>query len=184
MKRQKTGGSFSFSELLCHKPIIVCIYRKLNTPRDICAFSATCKDIRKLFFVNQVLGRCLILKRKVTLQDVTLDEIIQNPCSIKYTRNLTPEMCLIAVQQTGYALQYVPREYQTPEMCLAVVQQNGYALRYVPWEHRTPEICLAAVQQKGDALQYIPHEFQTPKICLAAVQQNRFALNYVPLKET
>jgi hypothetical protein len=36
---------------------------------------------------------------------------------------------LKAVEQNGYALQYV--KDQTPEVCLKAVERNGYALRYV-----------------------------------------------------
>ena len=63
----------------------------------------------------------------------------------------TPEICLAAVQQNGFALQYVKK--QTPELCLMAVQQNGNSLQYV--KKQTHEICLAAVQQSEDALQYI-----------------------------
>ena len=41
----------------------------------------------------------------------------------------TPEICLEAVKQNGYALQYVKE--QTLEICLEAVKQNGYALQYV-----------------------------------------------------
>src|SRR6185369_15946431 len=67
--------------------------------------------------------------------------------------------CLTAVQNNGYALQYVKE--QTPEICLAAVQNNGYALQYVKdVREQTPEICLAAVQKDGSALQYVKK--QTP----------------------
>ena len=41
-------------------------------------------------------------------------------------------------------------------MCLAAVQQNGWALEFV--EHFTPEICLAAVRQNKYALQFVNDE--------------------------
>ncbi len=41
----------------------------------------------------------------------------------------THELCMAAVQQDGWALQYVKE--QTPELCMAAVKQNGYALEYV-----------------------------------------------------
>ncbi|MCK5344881.1 MAG: DUF4116 domain-containing protein, partial [Candidatus Heimdallarchaeota archaeon] len=42
---------------------------------------------------------------------------------------------------------------QTLEICLAAVTQNGYALQYV--KKQTPEICLAAVTQNDCALQFV-----------------------------
>ena len=39
--------------------------------------------------------------------------------------NEQTEICLEAVKQSGYALEYVKE--QTPEICLEAVKQNGYA---------------------------------------------------------
>jgi hypothetical protein len=52
---------------------------------------------------------------------------------------------------------------QTPVLCLAAVQQYGYALQYV--NEQTPELCLAAVQKYGRALQFVIA--QTQELCLA-----------------
>jgi len=42
------------------------------------------------------------------------------------------------------ALQFV---HKTPELCLAAVKQEGWVLQFVPEELKTPEPYLAAVQQ-------------------------------------
>jgi hypothetical protein len=86
---------------------------------------------------------------------------------------LTPEICLEAVKQNGYALQYISN--QTPEICLEAVKQNGYAIHYVI--NQTPEICLAAVKQCGSALHNVIN--QTPEICLEAVKQNGTAIQWI-----
>ena len=39
------------------------------------------------------------------------------------------ELCLVAVRQYGYTLQFV--KDQTEEICLEAVRQNGYALTFV-----------------------------------------------------
>ena len=44
-------------------------------------------------------------------------------------------ICLAAVQQTGWALEYVPPELKTAAICLAAVQQTGWAITHVPPEH-------------------------------------------------
>ncbi len=85
----------------------------------------------------------------------------------------TPELCLTAVQQDGFALQFVKE--QTPEICLAAVQKDGYTIYNV--KEQTPEICLAAVQQCGYALEFVKE--QTPEICLAAFKQNKWVLELV-----
>jgi hypothetical protein len=52
--------------------------------------------------------------------------------------------------------QDVPDALKTPELCLVAVQNEGEALEYVPEALKTPELCLAAVQNDGKALQYVP----------------------------
>ena len=64
---------------------------------------------------------------------------------------------------------------QTEKICLAAVSQNGYALQYV--KVQTEKICLAVVSVDGIALEYVDN--QTEKICLAAVSDNRHALRFV-----
>jgi hypothetical protein len=67
----------------------------------------------------------------------------------------TPELCLIAVQETGYALQYVPEDMKTPELCLIAVQKNGWMLQCVPEHVQTDEIIAAALQNNPDAIQFV-----------------------------
>ena len=64
------------------------------------------------------------------------------------------KMCLTAVKQNGYVLEYVKE--QTDEICLAAVKRNSGALDYVI--KQTDEICLAAVKQDGYALQYVKNK--------------------------
>jgi len=97
----------------------------------------------------------------------------QNGYALEYINEQTEELCKLAVQQNGYALQFVKE--QTEEICKLAVQQNGYALDYV--KEQTPEICKLAVQQQGCALQFVKE--QTPEIYKLAVQQNGYALQYV-----
>ena len=40
---------------------------------------------------------------------------------LKYVKERTPEICLVAVNQNGWALRYVKE--QTPEICLAAVKR-------------------------------------------------------------
>ena len=56
------------------------------------------------------------------------------------------EADLYKVKLNGLSLEYVTVEH-TPELCLAAVQQYGWALQYV--KEQTPDICLAAVQKNG-----------------------------------
>ncbi len=93
------------------------------------------------------------------------------------------EAALAAVQQDGWALEYVPEALRTRELCLAAVHQNGWALRFVPGAVQIahPEIAITAVQQHGWAFQNVSKAAQLahPEICLAAVQKNGLALRFV-----
>lgn len=92
------------------------------------------------------------------------------------------ELCVLAVSQNGFVLQYVRNTYPnmlTEDLCISAVKQNGFALQYVKKELKTEKICALAVQQNGLVLSIIKIKTQTPLICKLAVQQNSFALNYV-----
>ncbi len=59
------------------------------------------------------------------------------------------------------------------EICLAAVQHTGWALKYVCEELKNDrEICLAAVQQDGLSLNYIFEDLKMDRnICFAAAQE-------------
>ncbi|MEK7070219.1 MAG: DUF4116 domain-containing protein, partial [Patescibacteria group bacterium] len=59
----------------------------------------------------------------------------------------TQELCRLAVEKSGYALNLVPQEMKTPELCRLAVEKDGYALKYVPQEMKTPELCRLAVEK-------------------------------------
>jgi len=97
----------------------------------------------------------------------------QNGWALQYVKEQTLELCKLAVQQNEYALYYVKK--QTPELCELAVQKNGFALEYV--KEQTPEICKLAVQEIGYALEYVKE--QTPELCMLAVQKDGLALEFV-----
>ena len=94
--------------------------------------------------------------------------------------DVTKELCLEAVKQNGWALQYVPGNLRTEQLCLIAVKQNGFALQDVPKQLRTEQVCLEAVKQDGDALCFVPEHLRTEHICLEAVKQNKEVLQIVP----
>lgn len=94
----------------------------------------------------------------------------------------TADLCKLAVQQSGHALQYVPTALRKPELIIEAVQEDPSTLSLIREEHKTFELCLAAVEMKGAALEYVPDTLKTYELCLAAVQQSGYALEYVPEK--
>jgi len=62
----------------------------------------------------------------------------------------------------------VPENLMTQELCLEAVRQFGWALNYIPENLRTAEICLEAVRQDGFMLFYIPKNLKTAELCIDA----------------
>jgi hypothetical protein len=94
----------------------------------------------------------------------------------------TPEICLEAVKNDGYALEHIRSDLRTLEICLAAVKTNGRVLEYVPVRLRTAEVCWIAIKQCGETLEFVPREICTWELCLAAVQRDGWALQYVPVE--
>jgi tetratricopeptide (TPR) repeat protein len=95
----------------------------------------------------------------------------------------TFELCKLAVEQNGKALQFVPEKYRTLELYRLAVQSYGETLTYVPEDERTPELCRLAVEQNGWALACVPDKYKTPELCYLAVQNKGCAIACIPNKQ-
>jgi len=89
-----------------------------------------------------------------------LKEIHRNPSLLKFIKNQTEDMCLLAVSRSCYVLGYVHN--QTDEICMTAVEHNGIVLEDV--ENQTDEICYAAVLSNENAIQYIRDEDMRKRI--------------------
>lgn len=49
--------------------------------------------------------------------------------ALKYVRNQTTELCILAVREGAGALRFV--QHQTPQICEAAVETDDYYLRYI-----------------------------------------------------
>ena len=47
------------------------------------------------------------------------------------------------------------------QWCLAAVNNSGFALKFVPESLKTEEICIAAVNESIRAIKYVPDELLT-----------------------
>lgn len=94
----------------------------------------------------------------------------------------TPELCEMAVEQNGMALNFVPEELRTYELCMLALNRDVYAVECVPYKFLTPELCEIAVQQNGKALNFVLEELKTPELCRMAVEQNGMSIFSVPEK--
>ena len=110
----------------------------------------------------------------------------------KYEQEMvTPyEQWLERVNKNGIDLILVADEYKDERMCMTAVEQNGYALEYVnyPSNNLTSEdykkICKTAIKQGPLALKYVKYKnILTPEdykeICMSAVQKGGFTLKYI-----
>jgi hypothetical protein len=61
-------------------------------------------------------------------------------------------MCLLAVKNNGWSLQFVV-EIQTPEICLEAVKNFGFSVKFV--KNQTPKICFEAVKQDINAYEHV-----------------------------
>jgi hypothetical protein len=51
------------------------------------------------------------------------------------------ELCEIAVQNNGLALQFVPKQYLCAKLCKIAVKKNEFAIQFVPYELLSIELC-------------------------------------------
>jgi hypothetical protein len=106
----------------------------------------------------------------VQLQTIAVQ---QNGYAIQYIKNPSEKVQLAAIQKDGMVIQYI--ENPSEAVQLAAVQQNGYAIQYI--ENPSEAVQLAAVQQNGYAIQYI--ENPSEAVQLAAVKQYVWAIQYI-----
>jgi uncharacterized protein with HEPN domain len=94
----------------------------------------------------------------------------------------TAKLCLKAVKQSGYVLQFVPEKFKTPELCLEAVKQCGSALAFVPEKLKTAEVCFEAVKQRGSALLHVPKALKIAELCLKAITEkdDTWVVNAIP----
>jgi regulator of extracellular matrix RemA (YlzA/DUF370 family) len=127
------------------------------------------------------IGKFLEIVVRVSTDIYHLYELF-NIISLKHRRNIMQitydaiedeAKALRAVQQRGYALQWVKDPSEA--VILAAVQQDGYALQRV--KDPSEAVILAAVQQRGMALQWVKDPSEA--VILAAVQQDGYALQWV-----
>jgi hypothetical protein len=110
-----------------------------------------------------------------------LKDIFDKWKTLKYvpeTVTKTEAMCLEAVRQDQWSLEYVPEELKTEKMCLDAVGWNGMVLLYVPDQFKTVEMCLKAVRNAV----YHVRKLKTTEMYLETMYRNGQGLQLVPDK--
>jgi hypothetical protein len=142
--------------------------------------------------VRPPISKLNIKKRKIFNFDYThgvfLDTIRRDLIlkSFRYAMLLKSDSeVVLAVQQNGLALRYVPENLRNyKKVVLAAVQQNSGALRFASKKLRSDkEVVLAAVRSYGEALRFASKKLRGDKeVVLTAVQQNGGALRFASKK--
>lgn len=106
--------------------------------------------------------------------------------SLQYVPSPPEDLCILILQQKKRKdenqLQYI--EWQTKNICKVAVENNGMALQFVKDIFNTHEIMLIAVTSDGMALQFVPDEYRKKHICETAIISSKgMALPFVKDQE-
>jgi hypothetical protein len=122
----------------------------------------------------------------VQTQRTVAESVENWPPSIRFVRDefITYELCEKAVQQDGCAIFCIKRNLVTEEqyytLCLDAVRENGWCLNYIPEEVQTQELCDAALHSSCWSLPYCLDRFKTYENCLSSVERNGQTIEKVP----
>ena len=96
---------------------------------------------------------------------------------IKYIKNPTEKVQLVAVPQHEYAISYIIEKGITPseKVKLAAVNSNGAAIQFI--RNPSEEVQLAAVTKNAHAIQYIDNPSE--QVQIAIVKQGLWAFEYI-----
>lgn len=113
---------------------------------------------------------------KYTKQDYTYDEAIKmlniDGCMIRYIKNPTPEMCMLAVQNDGSSIRYIEDIFRTEELCIAAVSESGEAVHDI--DNPSYDVFLAAIKNDPLSLGFIDEQLE--ELCITALNINICAL--------
>jgi len=136
------------------------------------------KNINKYNIMLAIQQNGLLLKyiEDIDKTDILCNKAIeQTPYALKYVPNnlLSYNLLVNAIKKDGNILKYL--KYQTDELCELAIEQNGLTLIYV--HKQTPSICKKAVEQNGMALTYVKNK--TDEICISAIKQNPISIIFI-----
>ena len=129
------------------------------------------------------------------------DSVKENGLSLKYIKHKRYNLCKLAVNQNGNALEHVPRDIIDYNLCMLAVKNYRFAIKYVPEKYQTDDLCMVAIKGKyksgilyatemlstsdpeytenGYVLCYIKEDCQTIKVVEYALKCNPDAYEYV-----
>lgn len=172
IKEQHTQFTLGYGQLLCFDLRRLVLEWLLNDPELLMLSNDKWKCEE-----HQYCNYCQIAHVTRQTYELCLAAVEDCSAALMYIHHPDERMCLAAVQQNAWMLEYVSVDNQTEAVCMAALSNNAYAIVYI--KHPTPEMLLTAVNNEPHALAYIPPEHQSEEVCLAAVQRDGLCLNYV-----
>ncbi|TXG81882.1 MAG: hypothetical protein E6R13_05675 [Spirochaetes bacterium] len=116
---------------------------------------------------------------KYAKQDYTYDEAVKmlniDGCMIRYIKNPTPEMCMLAVQNNGDSIRYIESTLRTEELCIAAVSEFGLAIQHI--DNPSYNVCRAAIKNDPLSLRFIDNQFE--ELCVTALNTDIYALTTI-----
>lgn len=90
-----------------------------------------------------------------------LQEVFNNPVSVKSKRDISLEMAVVSVAKNGLMLGYIDRKIINYELCVLAVTNEPLSIVYVPDEYKTEQLCAIAYNGNKDATTFMPNAFKT-----------------------
>lgn len=101
-------------------------------------------------FMSKTIPRKLLHKTLLEINGLTLQYLVSKSGNLLINdikqNNTVEELCKIAVQNNGLALQFVPKMYLCAELCNIAVKKNELAIQFVPYEYLSIDLCKYALQ--------------------------------------
>lgn len=116
-------------------------------------------------------------------EEKRIDSIRQNGgCHLQNfkEKNITYAMCLVAVENDGYALRFVPEKFKTEEIYRAACKSCGSVLTSVPKEFLCKEIYELAVASCGGMIDFVPEEYLSKDMYLSAACNDPLIMQKMP----
>jgi len=89
-------------------------------------------------------------------------------------------LCMLALEQTVFALEYFPAHFIDAEVVQLAVEKNGMALRHIPDTLITKELCYTAANNGGLLKTDIPERFYEYDLLVAALRKKDFQIEVIP----
>lgn len=123
-----------------------------------------------------------LINPQVETESDILNMIQKDPHLICEHIEQTEERCLIAVQQSGELLEFIPKGRQTYRMCMAAIGNNMKAFAFASKKLQTHQMCEFVLSKDGMLLEHVANEIACEDLCKIAIENTPHAVRFVPYR--